>query len=77
MAIQRHTNGEITVTYDSEVCTHAGRCVKGLPAVFDVKRKPWIDVDGASPEQVAAQVAKCPSGALNFIKEHGKGGCDV
>lgn len=74
MAIQRYTNGEITVTYDLEVCTHAGRCVKGLPSVFDVKRKPWIDVDAAAPEQVAAQVAKCPSGALKFVKEHGRGG---
>lgn len=77
MAIQSYSNGVITVTYDSEVCTHAARCVKGLPGVFDVKRKPWIDVDGAHAEQIASQVAKCPSGALKFAKEHGKGGCDV
>jgi len=66
MSIQRYTNGDVTVTYDPDICTHAGRCVKGLPSVFDVKRKPWIDVDGAPAEQVAAQVAKCPSGALKF-----------
>ena len=71
MTIERYTNGRITVTYDSKVCTHAGRCVKGLPGVFDIKRKPWIDVEGAAAEEIAAQVAKCPSGALAFAREDG------
>lgn len=72
MPTQHYTNGTITVSYDSDICTHAGRCVKGLPAVFDVKRKPWIDVDGATAEQIAAQVAKCPSGALSFARNDGE-----
>jgi uncharacterized Fe-S cluster protein YjdI len=68
MSIQTYTNGKITVTYDPKVCTHAARCVKGLASVFDAARKPWIDVDGASAEQIAAQVGKCPSGALTFAR---------
>lgn len=31
-----------------------------------IGKKPWIDVDGASPEAIAAQVGKCPSGALSY-----------
>jgi uncharacterized Fe-S cluster protein YjdI len=69
MTIERYSNGKITVTYDPEVCTHAGRCVKGLPAVFDAKRTPWVDIDGASAEAIEAQVAKCPSRALGFKRE--------
>ena len=57
---------EITVSFDAEVCRHAAECVKGLPAVFDTQRRPWIDPDGASPEEVAAQVRRCPSGALQY-----------
>ncbi|MGH6949564.1 MAG: (4Fe-4S)-binding protein [Vitreimonas sp.] len=68
MAIERYSNGEITVTYDPEVCIHAGRCVKGLPGVFDAKRKPWVDVDAAGADEIEAQVAKCPSRALGFIR---------
>jgi uncharacterized Fe-S cluster protein YjdI len=64
MPVQRYTKGGVTVTYDSDKCAHAGRCVKGLPAVFDMKKKPWIDPAGATPDQIAAQVAQCPSGAL-------------
>lgn len=56
---------KITVTYDDDVCTHAAKCLEGLPQVFDGKRKPWINPDDASPEEVEAQVAACPSGALS------------
>lgn len=72
MSVQSYTNGDVTVTYDPKICTHAGRCVKGLPGVFDIKRKPWIDVDGATADEIAAQVGKCPSGALTFARGGGK-----
>ncbi|QGZ93358.1 (4Fe-4S)-binding protein [Terricaulis silvestris] len=68
MAAKQHTNGTITITYDAEVCTHAARCVKGLPGVVDANRKPWIDPDGATPSEIEAQVARCPSGALGFLR---------
>ena len=66
MPIQKYSNGEVTVSYDSEVCIHAGDCVKGLPQVFDVAKKPWINVDGAPVEKVIEQVKQCPSGALKY-----------
>ena len=56
----------VTISFDAEVCEHSGTCVKGLPAVFDTTKKPWIDPDGASAEEVIAQVARCPSGALRI-----------
>jgi uncharacterized Fe-S cluster protein YjdI len=68
MAIERYANDDIEVTYDAAVCTHAARCVKGLPGVFDAKRKPWIDVGGADADAIEAQVARCPSGALGFSR---------
>ncbi len=71
MAIERYSNGEITVTYDPDICIHAGRCVKGLPGVFDAKRKPWIDPNGATADEIELQVSKCPSRALGFIREGG------
>jgi uncharacterized Fe-S cluster protein YjdI len=35
-----------------------------LPQVFDTKKRPWIDPDAAPADEVRAQVARCPSGAL-------------
>jgi len=56
----------ITVTFDPNICIHSGVCVRGLPAVFDVRRKRWIHADAATPAEVAAQIARCPSGALKY-----------
>jgi len=61
---------EIDVSFDPEICEHAGECVRGLPAVFDTQRRPWIVPDAASADDVAAQVARCPSGALKY-ERHG------
>lgn len=62
--LQTYEGDGIVVTFDPEICTHSGMCVRGLRAVFDTSRKRWVDVRAASPEAIAAQVAKCPSGAL-------------
>lgn len=64
--IQTYEAPGITVTFDPEVCIHSGNCVRGLPKVFDVKRKRWIQPEHATPEEVAAQIQKCPSGALQY-----------
>ena len=56
----------VTISFDADVCEHSGNCVKGLATVFDSKQKPWINPDGASAEEVIAQVAQCPSGALQI-----------
>ena len=64
--LQVYETPGITVTFDPNVCIHSGMCVRGLPMVFDVNRKHWVRPDLAPADQVAAQVARCPSGALQF-----------
>ncbi len=66
--LQVYETAEITVTFDPAVCRHTGVCVGGLPLVFDVNRKRWIRPELASADEVAAQVARCPSGALQYIR---------
>ncbi|MBI1288520.1 MAG: (4Fe-4S)-binding protein [Flavobacteriales bacterium] len=63
---KEYTNGEITVVWQSEKCIHCGNCAKGLPEVFKPREKPWIQMENASSEAIAAQVNKCPSGALSL-----------
>jgi uncharacterized Fe-S cluster protein YjdI len=62
--LQTYASAALTVTFDPKLCTHSGQCVRGLAAVFDVKRKPWVKMDGATADEIEAQVARCPSGAL-------------
>lgn len=61
---QPYKGTNVAVSYDEKRCTHAANCVKALPRVFDVSRVPWIDPDRATPDEVRAAVAACPSGAL-------------
>lgn len=64
--LQVYDTPEITVTFDPEKCFHSGACVRGLPAVFDVRQRRWIRPERAEAQVVADQVARCPSGALQF-----------
>jgi len=64
--LQVYETPEIVVTFDPNVCTHAGECVRGLPAVFDVRRQRWVRPELAPAGDVAAQVRRCPSGALQY-----------
>ena len=64
-----YESDEIVVHWDSSKCIHSGRCVIGLPQVFNLKNHPWIDVSGASADEIEAQVTKCPSGALTFTRK--------
>lgn len=64
--LQLYETPEITVTFDPNICIHSGACVRGLPAVFDVSRKRWVRPEAASAAEVAAQIARCPSGALQY-----------
>jgi uncharacterized Fe-S cluster protein YjdI len=66
--LQMYDTPAITVTFDPTVCIHAAVCVRGLPAVFDVKRARWIRPEAATPDEVEAQVARCPSGALQALR---------
>lgn len=67
MTRKTYAGREVDVSFDSEVCQHAAECVRGLPAVFDSQRRPWILPDAASADEVIAQVGRCPSGALQVV----------
>lgn len=63
---KEYSNGEVTVTWEAHKCTHSGNCVRGLPKVFNPKKRPWIAIEEATSEELVNQVKKCPSGALGY-----------
>jgi uncharacterized Fe-S cluster protein YjdI len=56
----------IRVIWDATRCIHTGNCLRAEPGVFNVGRRPWVDVDGASAEAIARAVETCPTGALRY-----------
>lgn len=63
---KEYDNGEVVITWQPEKCTHSGNCVRGLPAVFNPKKRPWIEMSNGTTEELVAQVQECPSGALGY-----------
>ena len=61
---KRYRGQAVDVSFDPVRCQHAAECLRGLPAVFDTGRRPWILPDGADPDDVVRVVARCPTGAL-------------
>ncbi len=64
--LQVYQAEEITVTFDPNLCVHSARCLSGLPKVFDVGRRKWIDATAASADDIARVIDRCPSGALGY-----------
>jgi uncharacterized Fe-S cluster protein YjdI len=61
---REYATGEIVVVWRPGLCYHSRNCIEALPAVFDPNRRPWVQPDAASADDVEAAVAQCPSGAL-------------
>jgi len=67
---KHYTNGEITIVWKPNMCIHSKKCwygETGLLAVFNPMEKPWIKPEGATTEQIIAQIGQCPSGALSYF----------
>jgi len=54
------------VYFDPQRCRHFAECLRGLPEVFNTRRRPWIAPDAASAALVAEVIRRCPSGALHY-----------
>lgn len=68
---KEYSNGEVTVVWKPGLCIHSKNCINGLPEVFDVDKRPWIDPQGAGTQQIIEQVKQCPSGALTYYLNDG------
>ena len=62
--VKEYATDEIVVEWEPRLCFHSGNCSKRLPKVFDRDRRPWVKPDEAPADEIAATVARCPSGAL-------------
>jgi uncharacterized Fe-S cluster protein YjdI len=73
MAKREYTKDGLTVLWDSEKCEHCEACWRGLPSVFDPQSRPWVNMNGATTEEIRKQVELCPPQALS-VKESSKDG---
>jgi uncharacterized Fe-S cluster protein YjdI len=58
--------------WQSHLCQHSGICFRGLPEVFDPRKRPWIEPTNSNTDGIITQVKQCPSGALSFVFDKDK-----
>lgn len=58
----------LKVEWRPELCTHCENCHTSLPAVFDPKRRPWVDLTMAETTEITRVVGECPDGALKVVE---------
>jgi uncharacterized Fe-S cluster protein YjdI len=68
---REYRTGAIAVQWFATRCIHSARCIQAQPAVFDPRRRPWIVLEGAGADAVAAAVERCPTGALHYTRLDG------
>ncbi len=61
-----------TIHFEARKCIHSRHCVLDRPDVFlpNVEGA-WIHPDRATPDEIAALAANCPSGAIRFERHDG------
>jgi CDGSH-type Zn-finger protein/uncharacterized Fe-S cluster protein YjdI len=68
---RRYVGDAVDITYNIKRCIHAEQCIHHLETVFKKDARPWIDVKGASAQEVMNVVLLCPSGALHAEPKDG------
>ena len=63
---KEYKSEDLIVYWNLSHCSHAGICTKRLPQVFDMHKRPWINMEGAPAEDIIKTIDACPSGALRY-----------
>ena len=69
---REYTNGEITVYWKPAKCIHATTCYRELIEVFNHRKRPWVNLDGAPTKEIIRVVELCPTEALSYKWNEGK-----
>lgn len=68
---KRYEGENVDITYNVKRCIHAAYCATRLSEVFDTKKRPWVNPNGATVDKITTTIELCPSGALHYDRKDG------
>ena len=63
---REYSNDNLTIFWDSNKCIRSGNCDRQLPEVFDINKRPWVNINAADTEDIKHVIDTCPTGALSY-----------
>ena len=69
--VKQYEGHAIEVHWEPKLCIHVSNCIRALPHVFDPNARPWVNVEGASADEIASAIESCPTGALSYTRTDG------
>jgi uncharacterized Fe-S cluster protein YjdI len=72
--LKKYEGEGIEVHWEPKLCIHVASCIRSLPRVFDPNARPWVNVEAASADEIAAAIETCPTGALSYVRTNGAPG---
>ena len=63
---REYSNDKLTIFWDSSKCIRSGNCDRLLPEVFDINKRPWVNINAADAEDIKRAIDTCPTGALSY-----------
>lgn len=64
--VKKYETDELEVFWKPDICQHSGKCTGTLPSVFDISKKPRIELSKATTKDITNTIDICPSGALSY-----------
>jgi uncharacterized Fe-S cluster protein YjdI/CDGSH-type Zn-finger protein len=68
---REYATDEIAVLWEPAYCIHSANCIRSQPEVFNPRDRPWVHVERATADEIAAAILRCPTGALHFRRLDG------
>jgi len=63
---REYSNEKLTIFWDSSKCIRSGNCDRQLPEVFDINKRPWVNINAADVAEIKRVIDTCPTGALSY-----------